>query len=269
MMNNKLIRVLSIILVFSVVFSFTAFAEETENSPVEGTTTQISENETNDVEDPTEPGIPEEPTDTPDTPEIPDEPDKPEPPKPTFDELPGDTVVGRMYICTQIVFLGHSWIYVENTFDGTIPFGCITIEPNKGGSAGTFLFTRSDGMGVYYNVEQYCSEHYGLVSEAWLGMDITKDQLEKVNDEITSWNYWGLYLNCTFFASKVWNSVSDDFIMPMMFPIFTKAQINTKGGNSDVIMKHVEPEECYKQRGTGKNVRAEEVSYGTLDSRLL
>lgn len=278
-MNNKLIRILSIVLVFSVIFSFTAFAEETVSSPVEESTSLTTEEPTTDVEEPsepTEPEIPEEPSepdvpdepDEPDNPDIPDEPDEPEPPKPTFDELPGDTVVGRMYICTQIVFLGHSWIYIESSFDGEIPVGCYTMKPFGSVSVGTFLFSRADGMGVYYNVERYCANEYGLKGQVWLGMDITKDQLETVSDEIKGWNYWDLYFNCTFFASKVWNSVSDKFIMPMMFPMFTKAQTKTHGGNSDVVMQHVEREDCYKQRGSGNNARLEVVSDRTLNSRL-
>lgn len=266
-MNGKLLRVISFILAISVTFSVAVYAGDAIPTGEDVTTTQYSENETPaDPDTPTEPDVPDEP-DEPDVPDVPDEPDEPE--KPTYDEIPGDTVVGRMYICAQLVLLGHAWIYIDNTFDGEIPVGCITAEAGEGVSVGTFLMTRSDGGGIYYNVEQYCAEHYGLRSEAWVGMDITKNQLEKVNDKIINFNYWGLYLNCTFFASQVWNSVSDKFIMPMMFPIFTKAQIKTHGGNSDVVMKQVEPDECYKQRGSGNNARAEVVSEGTLDSALL
>ncbi|MEE1066578.1 MAG: hypothetical protein UH249_10650, partial [Acutalibacteraceae bacterium] len=190
-MNNKFIRILSIVLVFSVILSFNAFAEETVSYPVEETTSQITEEPTTDVEEPsapTEPENPENPTepdapdepespdtpddpdnpDEPDKPDVPDEPDEPEPPKPTFDELPGDYVVGKMYICTQIVFLGHSWIYIESTFDGEIPVGCYTMQPYGSVSVGTFLFSRADGMGVYYNVERYCANEYGLKGQVWL-----------------------------------------------------------------------------------------------------
>lgn len=217
-------------------------------------------------DDPDNPDNPENP-DNPDDPDVPDEPDVPEEPKPTFDELPGDYVVGRMYICTQIVFLGHSWIYIESTFDGEIPVGCYTMKPFGSVSVGTFLFSRRDGMGVYYNVERYSANEYGLKGQSWLGMDITKDDIVRVSKEIKDWNYWDPYFNCTFFAAKVWNSVSDKFIMPMMFPVFIKAQTQTKGGNKSIIMQDVEPEECYKQKGMGNGAHIVQVKESSL-SRL-
>ena len=217
-------------------------------------------------DNPDNPDNPENP-DNPDDPDIPDEPDVPEEPKLTFDELPGDYVVGRMYICTQIVFLGHSWIYIESTFDGEIPVGCYTMEPFGSVSVGTFLFSRRDGMGVYYNVERYSANEYGLKGQSWLGMDITKDDIVRVSKEIKDWNYWDPYFNCTFFAAKVWNSVSDKFIMPMMFPIFIKAQTQTKGGNKNILMQDVEAEECFKQKKTGNSAYLVTVKESSL-SRL-
>ncbi|MEE1065647.1 MAG: hypothetical protein UH249_05895, partial [Acutalibacteraceae bacterium] len=181
---------------------------------------------------------------------------------------PGDYVVGKMYICTQIVFLGHSWIYIESTFDGEIPVGCYTMKPFGSVSVGTFLFSRADGMGVYYNVERYCANEYGLKGQVWLGEDITKDDIETISREIKNWNYWDLYFNCTFFASKVWNSVSNKFMMPLMFPVFIKAQTKTQGGNSDVVMQNVEREDCYKQKKSGDKAYIVTVSDRTLNSRL-
>ena len=236
--------------------------------------TQVVDGEEPDVtpdEPPTEPENPDEPDnpDVPDNPGVPEEPEEPEVPKPTFDELPGNTVVGRMYICSEIIFLGHSWIYIESTFDGEMPVGCYTVAPFGSVSVGTFLMSRRDGMGVYYNVERYSATKFGLRSANWLGMDITKDQLMKVNKEIKGWNYWDLYFNCTFFASKVWNSVSGKFFMPMMFPVFTKAQASTQGGNKNVTMQsHDNPEDCFKQRGTGDGARLETVSSGSLKTRI-
>lgn len=279
--------------------NFISFATFTQENPDDGTTDVLPE-EPAEPTDPVDPEAPDEPVDpdnpdnpdnpdepvvpdnpdnpdnpdepvdpdNPDNPDIPDEPDEPEPPKPTFDEIPGDTVVGRMYICTQIRFLGHSWIYIENDFAGDIPVGCLTVGEGSSASVGTFLFSRRDGMGIYYNVERYgCNEH-GYKNPVWLGMEITKDQLLKVNKKITGFNYWDLYFNCTFFASQVWNSVSDDFIMPMMFPAFTKAQTKTKGGNGNVYMQPVSAEECYKQKGSGSDASLQQVKKSSLNTPI-
>ncbi len=270
-MKNKLIKIVSVLLVFSVIFGVTATAQETLIEEIttafeELTTEIITELTTEPETEPTTEPV-SEPSSEPST--EPTEPTEPEPPKPTFDEIPGNTVVGRMYICSEIVFLGHSWIYIESTFDGEMPVGCYTVAPFGSVSVGTFLMTRRDGMGVYYNVERYSATKFGLRSANWLGMDITKDQLMKVNKEIKGWNYWDLYFNCTFFASKVWNSVSDEFFMPMMFPIFTKAQASTKGGNKNVAMQpHDNPDDCFKQRGSGNGTKLETVSSGSLKTRI-
>ena len=65
----------------------------------------------------------EEPT------EEPTEPTESEESALDFNTIPGDTVVGRMYICTQAVGLGHAWIYIESDFNGDMPVGCYTLKP--------------------------------------------------------------------------------------------------------------------------------------------
>lgn len=280
-MQNNLMRIISVLLVICVMFGVTAVAQEA----TEEETTSFSEEQTTEIstepstENPTEPSDPttdpsepseepDEPSTEPDNPEPEPEPE-PEPPKPTFDEIPGNYIVGRLYICSEIVFLGHSWIYIESTFDGEMPVGCYTVKPFGSVSVGTFLMTRRDGGGVYYNVERYSATEFGLRSANWLGMDITKDQLLQVSEQIRGWNYWDLYFNCTFFASKVWNSVSNKFFMPMMFPVFTKAQANTHGGNKSVNMQPLnDPEDCYKQRKRGDNATIDVVSSGSLKTRI-
>lgn len=298
-MKHRLVKIMALVLALMLAFSTPVFAQtdmvekvtvgifdacmgliddgltQLDTDESESMDGSVDAEGTIEPEQPSNPENPDEPTTEPENPEIPDNPDvpdepvEPEQPKPTFDEIPGDTVVGKMYICSEIVFLGHSWIYIESTFDGEIPVGCYTVTPFGSVSVGTFLMTRRDGMGVYYNVERYSATKFGLRSANWLGMDITKDQLLKVNKEIKGWNYWDLYFNCTFFASKVWNSVSDKFFMPMMFPVFTKAQANTKGGNKNVAMQpHDNPEDCFKQRGSGDGAKLETVSTGSLKTRI-
>lgn len=278
-MKARLMTVVAIVLAVAITMSIPTFAIDlsleglinyatfTAEVPEDITGDDVLPEEPTEPTDPVEPENPDEP-EIPDEPVVPDEPVDPEPPKPTFDELPGNAVVGRMYICAQIKFIGHTWIYIENDFAGDIPVGCYTLKEGAGVSVGTFMFTRRNGIGVYYNVENYCCNELGYKNPAWLGMEITKDQLLKVNNKILSFNYWDLYFNCTFFASQVWNSVSDDFIMPMVFPMFTKAQIKTQGGNGDVYMKPVTEEECFKQKGMGDNATLEVVKHSTLTTPI-
>ena len=196
---------------------------------------------------------------------------EPESPIINFSEVSDDTVVAKMYICTQQVGLGHAWIYIESNFNGDMPVGCYTLKPYQGVSIGTFFISRSDGPGLYYNVEAYCANKYGLKNESSLEMDITKEQLLKVSKRIKQWNYWDLYFNCTFFAAEIWNCVAKKKIVPILFPFFVKWQIlaHAHGGKREIVMKNVESTDCYKQRGVGANAKIYQVKDGTLDSKLL
>ena len=160
------------------------------------------------------------------------------------------------------------WIYIENTAECDLKVGCYDLKPDCGVSMGTFLLSRSDGGGLYYNVEAYCANKWGLKNKSWLKTELTKKQLIKVSDRIKQWNYWDLYFNCTFFAAEIWNCASKKKIIPLMFPFFIKWQILAKGGNKDVEMKPVEKTDCFKQRGSGKNAHIVQVKEGTLDSKL-
>lgn len=185
-----------------------------------------------------------------------------------FDELPGDTVVAKLYICSQQLGFGHSWIYIESMFDGDMPVGCYNLKAFQGVSMGTFAVTRADGPGLYYNIEAYCANKWGLSSQAWLGTEITKDQLVAVSDKIILSNRWDFFRNCTFFAAGIWNTVSDKRINAFVFPMFIKMQILNRGGNRDVSMKPVEASDCFKQKGNGASAVIEQVSDRSLSSKL-
>lgn len=259
-MKNTLKRLLSFCLVLAMTIAVPVTAYATDSASDEiivGAIEPMSET----ADQPVEPDFVIESNEQ----EIPAEP---EPVKLTFDELPGNTIVGKMYICSQSKGLGHAWIYIENYLDIEVTVGAYRMNPYGSISVGTFLFTRADGMGVYYNVERYCGNKYGLRNQAWLGMEVTKDQILKVTKEIKAWNYWDPYFNCTFFAAKVWNAAGGRFIMPMMFPALTTSQIKTNGGTKDVNMQNVDASECFKQKGMNGNAKIEPVKERTLKNGL-
>lgn len=273
-MKKQLIQVISVILVILTVLSVPTFAGFSD-SGINGVITEITELLTGTTtgddettgETSTEPTTEEttEPTTKP-TAEPTTEPTT-EPSK-TFEDYNDNDKVAVMYICTQQVGLGHAWIYIENTAECDLKVGCYDLKPDCGVSMGTFLLSRSDGGGLYYNVEAYCANKWGLKNKSWLKTELTKKQLIKVSDRIKQWNYWDLYFNCTFFAAEIWNCASKKKIIPLMFPFFIKWQILAKGGNKDVEMKPVEKTDCFKQRGSGKNAHIVQVKEGTLDSKL-
>lgn len=274
-MRNRFIEIVSVILVVVIVLSVPSFAEFS-NSGISNIITGITEILTGtdiDGEDEmttTEPETTDEATTEPTTEEPTTEPPTEPPTEPleNFDEVDDGRVVARMYICTQQVGLGHAWIYIESMFNGEMTVGCYTLKPYQGVSMGTFLFSRADGGGLYYNVEAYCANKWGLKNKSWLGTDLTKKQLVKVSDRIKDWNYWDFYFNCTFFAAEIWNCVSKKKIVPIMFPFFVKWQILAKGGNKNTEMLPVEPEDCYKQKGRGDRAYLIQVKERTLNSKL-
>lgn len=277
-MKKQLIQVISVILVILTVLSvptFAGFSDSGINVVITGITEFLtgttSADEETTGETSTEPTTEEttEPTTKPTTEPTTEPTTKPttEPSK-TFDDYNDSDKIAVMYICTQQVGLGHAWIYIENTAECDLKVGCYDLKPDCGVSMGTFLLSRSDGGGLYYNVEAYCANKWGLKNKSWLKTELTKKQLVKVSDRIKQWNYWDLYFNCTFFAAEIWNCASKKKIIPLMFPFFIKWQILAKGGNKDVEMKPVEKTDCFKQRGSGKNAHIVQVKEGTLDSKL-
>lgn len=187
----------------------------------------------------------------------------------SFDSIPDDMIVAKLYICTQQVGFGHSWIYIENLCGSALPVGAYTLQPDAGVSMGTFGVSRADGAGLYYNIEAYCANKWGLKNQAWLGTEITKEQLVSVSTKIANWNHWDLFFNCSYFAADIWNTVSDKKIVPLVFPAFEKWQILSKGGNKDIEMKEVTSEECFKQKGNGANASLKQVSEKSVSSKLL
>lgn len=220
-MKNNFIRVVAVIIALLTLLSVPTFAENTLVGIADIVTELTSEFTDLITTDPVEPTDPIGPTESTETTE-PTDPSEPTEPILNFDEIPGETIVGKLYICTQQRGLGHAWIYVESCFNGDMPVGCYTLKPYQGVSMGTFALTRSDGIGLYYNVEAYCGNKFGMKNKSRLETEITKDQLIKANKEIKGWNYWDFYFNCTFFAAKVWNSVSSKKIVPFVFPFFIK-----------------------------------------------
>lgn len=171
--------------------------------------------------------------------------------------------VAKMYICSRIIILGHVWLYFENLTDENITIGCYNLEPEQGVSVGTFLFTRYNGGGIYYNIETYCGHKHSLKRTVSQSMMLTKEQLEKVNKKILASNSWTPFTNCGLFATKVWNSVSDRHIPYAVFPILTKIAI--KRHNEGVPNFFVpSKEQCFRQKGRKDKARLKQVNGASL-----
>ena len=238
--------IISILLAFAVIMScFTiAFAEENTEASSEETTETTTEDNTEELPDDTQ----EEP-----------EPDNTEP--------SGDDVIGKIYLCSRwssITTTGHLWVYIFNTSDKPITVGLLEVVPNDGISMATFGFTRSDGFGIYYNMETYRNDKYCDESCISLCDDLTVAELEKVNKKLLTSNQWNPFINCVFFACSIWNAAGNKFVMPFTYPPITRLIIKTAGGTETCQMVNQPPENTFKQRGYGKNSYLDPLSEKSL-----
>lgn len=181
-----------------------------------------------------------------------------------------EEAVALLSVASRVNFdLGHAWLYIENLSDEPIQVGHYEVPVGEGVSVGLFV-TRSDGLGIYYNVEAYSVGKYNNKGVFSLSKPLTRDELEKVSREIKGYlNYWGLYFNCTFFAYSIWNSVSTDFLIPLFFPIIGIIQMLFHGAKADTLeMYYPSEDEVFRQRGTGSDAYLEPVSEGSLSHSI-
>lgn len=216
---------------------------------------------------PDDPEIPDEPG-TPDDPETPDEPGTPDDPeKPIYAE---DTVA-LLYLCsnsTGFPSLGHIWIYFENVTENALKVGAYELPAGEGVSVGTFGLTRSDGFGIYYNVEAYTGNLHGMEKTLYLMTELDQSTFDKISKKILRKNWWDpIAVNCAFFAISIWNKGDGPSMFPwVVFPVFARTQMKSRGAKTDLKMFYPEFERVYKQKGSGDNARLVNVDPGTVDT---
>lgn len=161
---------------------------------------------------------------------------------------------------------GHCWIYVENLTGETFSVGAYRLGAYKGVSVGTFGFTRYDGWGIYYNVEAYVQNTHGIGSYSTFTEELTREELNELSDTILAQkNSWSLLSNCTSFAAKVWNTVSNKKIAGLVLPAFVKILMVLRGAKSGTpTMKPVSANEVFRQKGKGNNAYLVNVSKRSL-----
>ena len=182
-----------------------------------------------------------------------------------------DDTVAYLYICSNnsgFPSLGHIWIYIENLSDEVLTVGNYELPVGEGVSVGCFALTRSDGAGIYYNVESYCGNIFKMDNPLYLKKEINKDELAAISRKILSNNYWiPMFLNCIFFAAGAWNAGGGTHILTMTtFPAIARLQIRLNGGKTDLKMFNPGRERVYKMRGFGSSAYLEIVSDGTVDT---
>ena len=94
-------------------------------------------------------------------------------------------------------------------------------------------------------------------------MEITRKQLETVNNKIINHNRWNFFGNCVAFMASVWNSVSKKKIVPLVLPVLSILNIALIGGRR-IEMLTPERDEVFKQVGQGDSATLKPVSDKTV-----
>lgn len=274
-MRTKLI---SFLLAAVLIFSYSAqLAFAAADIPRFGTAIVKSEDpEAPDGEDPEAPGGEDPEIPGGEDPEVPGGED-PEVPGGEDPELPApkpqyaaDTVA-TLSLCsnwTGFPSLGHIWVYVENVSDHPIKVGAYEVPVGQGVSIGTFGLTRSDGFGIYYNIEAYTGNFYGMGDALSLKTELNNSELDGISKKIANSNFWDpIVFNCAFFAITTWMKGGGSFVFPVVvFPALARLQMRTHNPEKAVHMYYPSRDQVLKQKGSGSSATTEIVKDGSVDT---
>ena len=179
--------------------------------------------------------------------------------------------VAVFYLCsnwTGLPSLGHIWTYIENVSEKPLKIGTYYLLGGEGVSVGKFALTRSDGAGIYYNVESYTAALYGMEDCLYIKTEMTLKDVEKLSERILYSNFWDpAVFNCASFAISSWNMVSDRYMFPfVVLPFVARFQLRAYGAQTDLKMYAPDRHSVYKQINFGDDATMRPVSDGTVDT---
>ena len=182
----------------------------------------------------------------------------------------GDDYVADMYLCfrqSNASVFGHAWVYIENRTDETLQVGAYRLSPNQGVSVGSFAF-RSRALGTHYNVEAWCGNHYPMGGTVATRQALSRSALQSVSNKLLNTNFWGVFFNCAAFAATIWNAGSSKKVIPLLFPIFVKLQIQAHGIVGSFKMYSPSRDQVVKQNGTGSGATLSRCPDGPLQKEI-
>jgi RHS repeat-associated protein len=102
---------------------------------------------------------------------------------------------------------GHSFVVVENNSNEAIIVGAYSLDAGSSVSIGTWG-NQEGNSGIWYNLEALNPNAF--MDDVSMTMNFDKEQLSKINQFIDKNDEWTLYRNCSWFASGLWNDISDN-----------------------------------------------------------
>lgn len=105
---------------------------------------------------------------------------------------------------------GHAFVAITNKTDKDITVGVYTLEAGKSVTLGTYG-NKIGHNGLFYDLEAYANLYYSSDFSTYVSLstELGKSDLTTINKFISKNDNWGFYNNCSYFASGLWNSVSD------------------------------------------------------------
>lgn len=182
----------------------------------------------------------------------------------------GDDYVADMYLCYRqsgASFFGHAWVYIENRTNETLQVGAYRLPPQQGVSVGSFAF-RSRALGTHYNVEAWCGNHYPMDGTVATKQALSRSALQSVSSTLLNTNFWGVFFNCAAFAATIWNAGSSKKVVPLLFPVFVKLQIQAYGTVGSFRMYCPDRDQVVKQNGTGSGATLSRCPDGPLQKEI-
>lgn len=112
--------------------------------------------------------------------------------------------------------LGHAFLSFKNTSYSPILIGALNVERGQEITFGTWQKGKYGHDGIWYNLESYCINHKGEMSNrVSKSMNVTMKNVATINYMIKTNDSWDYFTNCSSFASAVWDSISEFVLTPL------------------------------------------------------
>lgn len=133
-----------------------------------------------------------------------------------FEPILADPIVGELTIfatndggSSSSNTSGHAFLMFQNTSTSSIKIGGISVAHNRTITFGTWG-NKSQHTGIWYNLEAYFVHKSGSYSNrVSLTTSIVKSKISVLNKLLDDNDEWELLNNCSSFAVKVWNAMSN------------------------------------------------------------
>lgn len=117
---------------------------------------------------------------------------------------------------SSVLNLGHAFLSFKNTSSNPILIGALEVGRGQEITFGTWQNGRHGHDGIWYNLESYCINHKGEMSNrVSKSMNVTMNNVATINYMIRTNDSWDYFTNCSTFASAVWDSISEYVLTPL------------------------------------------------------